>query len=78
MALIKIDPDVPIPVDDDSWRSGRDALYPFPEMNTGDSFKVTLEQLGSVRSLCSRYGLKLGRTFVVRPHAGGWRCWRVG
>ncbi len=61
---------------------GRNSVYPFAEMEPGDSFFVphrTAKSLGSVVTARNRRGKKdgSGKRFSARTVDGGVRVWRV-
>jgi hypothetical protein len=72
--MIEIDKEVPLPAASAPKRAPK---YPFVQMEVGDSFVVQSHQLGSVRALCQRRAIQLGRAYLVRPHLNAWRCWRT-
>lgn len=73
--MIPIDKGIPIPTRC-RGRAGRRLLFPFADMEIGDSFFVA-GAASSVESAASRYGQKLGRKFTARYVDGGVRVWRI-
>jgi hypothetical protein len=73
--MIKIESNIPIPK---ISKKGRQKVYPFDEMNVGDSFFIegrTTSQLSSVANNWSkRYDPKA--KFVVKQENKGVRIWR--
>lgn len=55
----------------------RSRLYPFANMQPGDSFKVPREQDHRLRSAAYYYARKHGMKFTVARMEDGVRCWRV-
>jgi len=49
-------------------------VYPFGQMNVGDSFWCERYQ---VRSSAAQYGRRHGMVFSVRIDGDGFRCWRT-
>ena len=79
--MFKIEKGIPIPVSKTVTRQGRgrDRLYPWAEMQVGDSFFVPGEakRIGvasHASAVCKRYAPK---RFVSRKVEGGVRIWRV-
>lgn len=71
MSLTMIERDVPLPPQ---------RMYPYVELQVGDSFEFNVRALHSVRTLVSKWGRKQSppRRFVVRKMtADSYRCWRV-
>ncbi len=68
----KVVSDVPIPEFNHAKKT-----YPFAEMNIGDSFVASFEQLTRVRSAASAYGIRTDKKFSVRKINRECRCWRV-
>lgn len=57
---------------------GRKSIYPFGQMEIGDSFKVPSDKLISVRNASSIYGTRNGKKYTVRKMEDGThRCWRT-
>jgi len=54
-------------------------LYPFGEMEIGDSFAVAADvtERRRVVSSAHSYGKKNGKKFSTRKTEDGYRCWRV-
>ena len=61
-------------------RPREDSVYPFTEMEVGDSFLAT-EQIckkpHKVRMAAHEAGKRLGRKYVTRTVEGGIRVWRT-
>lgn len=78
---IKIDRDIPYPADTKKSAAGRPQLYPFAEMEVGDSIFVETEQryfssLSGLNASLTRARLKTGFNLQWRPAPGGFRIWR--
>lgn len=73
--MIPIDKGIPIPTRCHGRRGVR-VLYPFPDMEIGDSFFVE-GSASSVESAASSYGKRTGRKFTTRYVDGGARVWRI-
>lgn len=56
---------------------GRRPVYPFSQMEIGDSFAVLTGELEKVRSAASNFKKRHGKTFCVQKHGDGHRCWRT-
>ena len=67
MNEIKIEKGIQIP-------SHGNTLYPFSEMQVGDSFAC---KKANVRSIASLQAKKLGMKFTVRKQPEGYRVWRI-
>lgn len=70
---IKVDKGISIP---NPYR-GREAVYPWKNMNIGDSILVPNLKIGSVASAAGSYGRNHGVRFISRTVEGGVRVWRV-
>ena len=72
---MKIDKDVPVPssVGDKSGR-GRPRVYPFGEMEVGDS--IFTESKGA-RNAAGHYAKYHGKKFATRTENNGVRIWRI-
>lgn len=70
----RIEQDVPMPPS-----RGGAALYPFGQLDVGDSFYFTGEpyQNTSFRRSASAYGTRNGVKLTVRKDGDGLRCWRI-
>jgi hypothetical protein len=68
----KIEKNVPV-TDNRSHR----AVYPFGQLEVGDSFPLGNAILENVRAAASYYGTRHGKKFTVRKTPAGSRCWRV-
>lgn len=73
-----IEQGVPIP------RLAPHRLYPFGDMDVGDSFFIALKEgefkamtIRKVRSAASYYGRRNGKKYVTRRVSGGLRVWRI-
>jgi len=73
----EIEKNVPMPKE--SPNKGRPRIYPFPEMEVGDSFVVEIEDCKLLRSAATAYSRKYGGTFTVRTDRKTQevRCWRM-
>lgn len=56
---------------------GRRKLYPFAQMEVGDSFFVPNTTTSRMSGIGHYYGKKLNRRFINRSENGGSRVWRV-
>lgn len=74
MSEIKIDKDVPLPA-----LPGPKKIFPFPDLEVGDSFAVSLKQRNSARQGMHREHRKgHGKRFVSRAIDGKTcRFWRI-
>ncbi len=64
----KIDKNIPLSATD---------KYPFSEMEVGDSFAVSIDDEGKVRSASQNHGRKHGKKFSIRKFENAYRCWRI-
>lgn len=74
--MLKIDYDVPIPSDGRHTGSRR-SLYPFDDMEVGDSFfrKGPYDRMqANILGCASR---RKPKKFTTRRVTGGIRCWRI-
>jgi hypothetical protein len=81
--VISLEDDIPLP------RAKRACVYPFGEMEIGQSFSVPLSgdvlpnsktvEYNRVRAAASGYGKRSGKTFALRidREANLLRCWRT-
>jgi hypothetical protein len=53
--------------------------YPFGEMDIGDAFDVSAEELQNVRTAASWFAKRKGNglAFTVRKYKGAYMCWRT-
>ena len=74
--MIKIDKNIPAPPS----RPGRIPIYPFYEMEIGDSILVKgdCKKIDSARSTSRAYGKRHGMKFSTMLVDGGVRIWRIG
>lgn len=71
---LQIERGIPVPAD----TRGPVPIYPFREMEVGDSFFVATTRIQhSVRRGASATGKRLGKRFTCRKVEGGLRIWRV-
>lgn len=56
---------------------GRPTVYPFPQMEVGDSFLVPFEKVASARACASYHAKKTKRKFTVKENKNTARIWRV-
>jgi predicted signal transduction protein with EAL and GGDEF domain len=70
--MIKIEKDIPLPV----RNGGPQRLYPFKEMEIGDSFLAPIKQ-SAASGHARRASLALGRKFTTATVQGGTRIWRI-
>lgn len=68
---IRIERDVPLP----PARNKR--LYPYPQLEIGDSFFVSEGKQSEIATQAWRWSRKLGRKFETRTRPGGVRVWRT-
>lgn len=52
-------------------------VYPFRNMNVGDSFDAPIETFHRVQNAAIVWGRRNGKRFVTRRVDGVARCWRV-
>jgi hypothetical protein len=70
--MFTIDDDVPLPPTARSW-----AIYPWDQMQVGQSFEVPGGNIKSLASGAHKAGKVRGCKFVVRPTEAGCRVWRI-
>ena len=75
--MFKVERNVPITPQATGRPAIRASLYPFAELNVGDSFAVTTNNPQKIRSAAHHWGKTLGRVFQTRLTDEGIRCWRV-
>ena len=69
-----IDKNVPLP----ERKPGREAKYPFGEMEVGVSFEFPLHKRNSIAPAARMWGRRFGTKFATRKiDAETARCWRV-
>ena len=71
----KIESGVPMPE-----TRGRHYIYPFAEMNVGDSFAVAASDVKLIRTSASHFGLRHKQKYsilCIDPIKGDYRCWRI-
>lgn len=71
--MIAIDDDIPAPLPVSSGRR----LFPWHELEVGQSFLAPNRSTHSVASSATVFGRKLGRKFRTAKVEGGIRVWRV-
>jgi len=72
--MYQVEKEVPIP------KARQNSVYPFAEMNVGDSFfiaNVDKLKAASIRACASTFGKKKGMKFSCRHVEGGVRVWRT-
>ena len=69
--MIQVDKDIPVPT-----RRSR-TLYPYEEMEVGDSFFLEDMPLQQVCTSNLRAGKRSGKKFSARTEDGGVRVWRI-
>jgi hypothetical protein len=52
-------------------------VYPFSEMQVGDSFAIPQDRADRVRVAAINWGRNHGKKFRVRKNGTSARCWRV-
>jgi hypothetical protein len=86
--MITIDKDIPLPETFSDGKTpskmGRKPLYPFEELQVGESFFAPMKSQGMLHTFpntVSRWRVKLGRKFKYTVCTQGWlrgfRVWRV-
>jgi hypothetical protein len=70
--MFTIEDDVPLPP---TQRAG--TLYPWDQLQVGQSFEVPGGNLASLSSGAHKAGKTRGKKFVARPTDAGCRVWRV-
>lgn len=68
---VKIERGVPLP----PARNQR--LYPYPQLEIGESFFVPSGRQAEIATQAWRWSKKLQRKFVTRTRPGGVRVWRI-
>lgn len=71
--MIQVETGIPIPLPATSGRR----LYPWHELEVGQSFLATGGTKNSVAAGASAFGKKLGRKFRTSKVQGGIRVWRT-
>lgn len=71
--MIKIEKGVEMP----KGRQGRKQIYPWDDMEVGDSFKVQGKSQKDLSPSASFAGKRRGKKFSARNVDGGVRVWRV-
>lgn len=66
-----------IELPDAPGRRGRQRLYPFPDMEVGQSFFVPGGTPNTTNGSMQRWQKALGRKFTARSVDGGVRVWRI-
>jgi hypothetical protein len=72
--MIKIDKAIPMPV---TLRNGRPCVYPWAEMEIGDSFFVSHKTKRSFGTQVYQAAKRLGKSFALREETHGVRVWRT-
>jgi hypothetical protein len=78
--MFKIEKNVPAP---ELFSRGRPRIYPFREMEIGDSFFVAQEKSNQfsikLSNAAASSGFRTGAKFSIRwvEEEGGYRCWRI-
>ncbi len=72
--MINIDKNISIP--NDANTKGRGMIYPFPNMEIGDSFYADKKHKASAQAACRIYGLRHNMKFCTRKENTGIRIWR--
>jgi len=78
--MFAIEKNVPVPYVA-AHISGRPPIYPFNELQVGESFyvpQITCKQRQSIQSQMRYRARKRGVRFISRKMEGGLRIWRVG
>jgi hypothetical protein len=71
--MFRIERGVPIP----ARRNPRGSMYPFAEMEIGDSFFVPDGTTKTISAAAQYFTKNLGRRFTVRTIDSGVRVWRI-
>lgn len=71
VSKLVIEKGVPVPP-----RKYRTRVYPFSDMEVGDSFKLD-DRKKSVECAASYYGRRNGKKFACRKDGDGVRVWRI-
>lgn len=71
---MRIRKDIPVPTKES--KAGRKPIYPFADLEVGDSFPIEEGKLLAARTAAWRQN-KNGKLFRVDRHRNAWRCWRV-
>ena len=70
---MKIAKNIPIP----EGGKGRPLVYPFGNMEIGDSVYVDGRKKASIQAACRGYGKRHNMRFTTRAEKSGLRVWRV-
>ena len=73
MSTIKIEKGVPIP----DRGQGRPSIYPWNDMEVGDSFFAKGKSAKKFSGVAAKAGIIRGWKFSIRTVEGGCRVWRV-
>ena len=73
--MIRIEKNIPIP--DVHRGRGRQPIYPFAQMDVGDSFAAPVAKWNTIRTVSGQWAKRLGRQFVTRRDGDSIRVWRV-
>lgn len=71
----KIEKGIPIPDKKDGC--GRPSIYPFQEMEVGDSFPISSTDAKKVSNAARTFGQRHGKLFIVRKDGRRHRVWRT-
>ena len=65
-----------MPIPEPIRRVGK-RVYPFPDMEVGDSFRAPVEMRGKLESAAYAYGKKSGKKFIIRRSAEHVHVFRI-
>jgi hypothetical protein len=70
----KIEKNIPV-----APRGGSSTVYPFGQMEPGDSFLILGDEIAVHRARCaaSWWAKRKNQSFAVRKTPEGFRCWRI-
>jgi len=71
--MYKIEKGIALP----QGKAKKQTIYPFAQMEVGDSFFVEGKTIANVSSSAVHHALKSEKKFSVRKENGGVRCWRI-
>lgn len=61
-----------------SWKKGRPSIYPFGDMEVGDSFSAPISERKKIKSSASLFGKRNSKKFSIRTQKDGLiRIWRI-
>lgn len=73
--MFNIEKDIPMPKK--LYGKGKELIYPFLQMEIGESFLVPQKKAKSVTQTAYYFTKKTGKKFATRKVEGGKRVWRL-